>query len=105
LSQIPQDKITLNYKYKLLKNWIEYSVHEVPIGVFPDDASKEFMLEDSLKTLNDFKSICYVLGFDENQLISECDKIYRSYADYLNNLSKYKNFEEYLLSNNINWNS
>lgn len=40
LSHNPQENITLNYKYKLLKNWIEYSVHEVPIGVFSDDASK-----------------------------------------------------------------
>lgn len=104
LKDIPQDKSALYYKYTLLKNWIEYSVHEVPIGVFPDVDKKEFILEDSLRTLDDFKSICFTLGYNENQLISRCEKIYRSYVDYINNLSNYKNFEEYLLSNKIDWN-
>jgi len=42
----------------------------------------------------------------ETEFIILCEKVYRCYNDYLNRSNKHnKNYEEFLLYNNINYNA
>jgi hypothetical protein len=110
LTRFPQDKIILDYKLQLLSRYISISVHEVPIGVLPSLYNiDEFNLEDSLKVLDEYKEIYKSLNYEptefETKFIVLCEKIYRCYDDYLNNIKKYNNFEDYLSRNKVNYNA
>jgi hypothetical protein len=111
LKHYPNDEVILNYKLQLLVSTISYTVHEVPIGVFPSiyNNGVDFVLEDSLRMLNEYRDINKLLNYPptkfETEFIVLCEKIYRCYNDYLNcSNNQFKNFEDYLLYNNVDYN-
>lgn len=92
----------LNYKYHALKEYLTFSIHEIPVGVLNGmNGASVSDIPAMLKDLDEFEMISKRLDKIDSNLIADCRKYYNAYKDYLQNLKEYKNFEVYLNSNSI----
>jgi hypothetical protein len=79
------------------RNYIMYTLHELPAGVLFDmDGASIEQCDDLLAMTDEYESICHKLQINRSKLIKECRFYYTSYKSYLNAFSDYKNFSEYL---------
>lgn len=79
------------------RNYIKYTLHELPAGVLYDmDGASIEQCDELLAMTDEYESICQKLQIDRSDLIKECRFYYASYKSYLNAYSDYKNFNEYL---------
>lgn len=96
----------LNYKYHALKEYLTFSIHEIPSGIL--NGMNGACVSDipvMLKDLDEFEMISKKLDKFDSNLIADCRIYYNAYKDYLQNLNRYKNFEDYLNSYSIPYQS
>lgn len=94
----------LNYKYHALKEYLTFSIHEIPVGVLNGmNGASVSDIPAMLKDLDEFELISIKLDKIDSNLIADCRKYYNSYKDYLQNLKEYTSFEDYLNSNGISY--
>lgn len=107
LEKSPKNESILDYKYKIMLNFMIFSIHEIPYGVIDGmDELKKENIKDILKYVDDFEKICFILKKEteyNKNLIDDCRKYYKAWGEYLAKLDKYKNFKEYLDINNIRY--
>lgn len=86
----------LNYKYHALKEYLTFSIHEIPVGVlYGMNGASVSNIPAMLKDLDEFEMISKKLDKIDSNLIADCRKYHNAYKDYLQNLTEYKNFENY----------
>lgn len=94
----------VNYKYLALKEYLTFSIHEIPSGILNGmNGASVSDIPAMLEDLDEFEMISIKLDKIDSNLIADCRKYYNAYKDYLQNLKEYKNFEEYLNSNCISY--
>lgn len=80
-----------------LRNYLRYTIHEIPRGVlYGINGADEFQCEELLKLLSQYKEICERLSFNRTDLIEECEFHFRNYKIYLQNSAEFGNYEDYL---------
>lgn len=92
----------IKQKYKILSNYVNFSIHEMPWGILLDKpiSEKDAKIE-ALADLDNFSKLSKKLGKDNEKYIEECRIYYNAWFDFLDNKDKYKSYEEYLEKNNI----
>ena len=89
----------LNYKYHALKEYLTFSIHEIPSGILNGmNGASVSDIPAMLKDLDEFEMISKRLDQIDSNLIADCRKYYNAYKDYLQSLKEYKSFEDYLNS-------
>jgi len=102
LSKEPDNEIVMYYKYRSIKRVLEYSIHEVPLGVLAGiDGAKKEDIPDMIKNLREFATLSKKLNKNDNHLIKECDTMYTAWEQYLSNIKNYNSFEDYLTKHDI----
>ena len=97
LSLQPNDKELLENRELTLRNYINYSIHEIPIGVLYDNNGASIENCDELmNTLKEYDIICRKLKVDNSELTNEAEFYYKAYKNYLQVNKQYNNFEHYL---------
>ena len=93
----------LKYKYNALKYFLEFSIHEIPSCVLNGmDGASVSDIPEMLKDINEFECISKKLNMPLCEtLITDCRRYYKAYEDYLLHIGRYRNFEDYLRSNGI----
>ena len=94
----------IKQKYKILSNYVNFSIHEMPWGILLDKpiSEKDAKIE-ALADLDNFSKLSKKLGKDNEKYIEECRIYYNAWFDFLDNKDKYKSYEEYLEKNNIEY--
>ena len=92
----------MKQKYKILSNYVDFSIHEMPWEILLDKpiSEKDAKIE-ALADLDNFSKLSKKLGKDNEKYIEDCRIYYNAWFDYLDNKDKYKSYEEYLEKNNI----
>lgn len=105
LEKEAEEENALNYKYRHLLDFFEFSIHEMPTGILNgmNGASKSDIPE-MLKDIDEFERISGILNMPlYEDLINYCRKYYTAYGDYLQNFNQYESFEEYMSLNGISY--
>jgi hypothetical protein len=104
LEKYGNSKIILEYRYERQMRWLEYSIHEVPMGVLNgvNGASIEDICEMK-KDLVEFGKLCSSLNIDKHEKIQFIYDIYDAYEQYLANRNMYLSFKQYLETNSIKY--
>ncbi|WP_339120465.1 hypothetical protein [Fusobacterium nucleatum] len=102
LEKEPDYLPAIKQKYKILSNYVDFSIHEMPWGILLDKpiSEKDAKIE-ALADLDNFSKLSKKLGKDNEKYIEECRIYYNAWFDFLDNKDKYKSYEEYLEKNNI----
>ena len=102
----PDNEFALKYKYYKLKYYLEFSLHEMPIGILNGmDSANIDDIPRMLLSVDEFQSISDQLGMNDSALVNDCRTLYPAYKDYLQCHAQYDNFEDYLKKNNIPYNT
>jgi hypothetical protein len=97
LSIAPEDLELIQIQFSKTKKYLNYTLHEIPLGVLY--GTNGASIEECDELLNEiviFESICNKLKLDEHELIEECKYYYPAYRSYLSVFKDYKNFADYL---------
>lgn len=102
LEQEKDNECAIKFLYQWLKEYLEYSIHEVPSGILYDanGATIDNLLE-MLQDVDKFERLSNRLGINNEQLINDCRILYSAYKEYLQDRTSYKNFEDYLHQQHI----
>ncbi|WP_280121292.1 hypothetical protein [Duncaniella muricolitica] len=97
----------LRYKYHAFKYFLEFSIHEMPTGILNGmNGASITDIPAMLKDIDEFEYLSKKLDTPLCEtLINDCRRYYPAYKDYLQSFRRYKNFEEYLKMNNIQYQS
>lgn len=97
LEKEPDYLPAIKQKYKILSNYVDFSIHEMPWGILLDKpiSEKDAKIE-ALADLDNFSKLSKKLGKDNEKYIEECRICYNAWFDFLDNKDKYKSYEEYL---------
>ena len=97
LSISPYDRELLEFSEKTTRNYLSYTLHELPTGVLygTNGASIE-ECEELINEVEKYEIVCNKLDRDEKELIQECKYYYQAYKDYLLVYKKFKGFADYL---------
>ena len=93
----PDDRELLEFSERTTRNYLSYTLHELPTGVLygTNGASieecKELIIE-----VEKYEKVCKKLDRDEKELIQECKFYYQAYKDYLLVYKNFKGFADYL---------
>ena len=97
----PSDDIARQRIIKRHSSYLEYTLHDLPVGVLygPDGASTN-ECEELLGLLDEFKTHVAITGQQEHysELISACEFHYNAYAAYLRSGPPYEGYRRYLES-------
>jgi hypothetical protein len=97
LSISPDDRELLELSEKTTKNYLDYTLHELPIGVlYGANGATIEECDELIKEVEKYEILCNKLQRDESELIEECKFYYPAYKDYLSVYKNYKNFDDYL---------
>ncbi|MEM0578296.1 hypothetical protein [Flavobacterium polysaccharolyticum] len=93
----PDDRELLELYEIQTREYLNYTLHEIPIGVIyrTDGATIEQCVELINKT-EKYEILCKKLKLDKSELIQECKYYYSAYKNYLSIYTNYKNFADYL---------
>lgn len=105
LEKDPDNEDALKVKYFLGKEILWYSIHEIPDGVLNGvNGASISDIPDMLSSVDRFQIISNKLKIDNDEiLIENCRKFYAAYREYLQQLDKYANFEDYLNKKSISY--
>ena len=95
----PADDIARRRLIDRHASYLEYTLHELPVGVlYGADGASANECEDLLALLGDFKTHVAVTGQQERyaELIRECDFHYNAYLAYLRSGPPYEGYPKYL---------
>ena len=95
----PSDDIARGRLIDRQASYLEYTLHELPVGVlYGADGASLNECEDLLALLGEFKA--HVVAMREeasySELIRECEFHYNAYAAYLRGGPPYEGYERYL---------
>jgi hypothetical protein len=100
LSIDPNDAELKRMNYEIMRRYLQYTLHEIPVGVLYDmngaDAEK---CGELLSYLEDFQSTCDKLQIDESKLIQICNWHFTHYPDYLARKKDFKGYKDYIEKN------
>lgn len=104
LKLAPNDLELLDIHEKDIRDYLHYTLHELPTGVLYDmDSSDIKGCDELLQLLADYEHTCQKLGVNHYELINECRFYYVSYKNYLTgrflDVHLYKDFSDYLTKN------
>ena len=105
LEKEPDNEDALKVKYFIGKEILWYSIHEIPYGVLNGvNGANISDIPDMLSSVDRFQTISNKLKIDNDKiLIEDCRKFYAAYREYLQQLERYADFEDYLNKNNISY--
>lgn len=105
LEKEPDNEDALKLKYFIRKEILWYSIHEIPLGVLNGvNGASISDIPNMLSSVDSFQAISNKLNIDNDEiLIEDCRKFYAAYREYLQQLDKYADFEDYLNKNNISY--
>lgn len=105
LENDPDNEDALKVKYFLWKEILWYSIHEIPDGVLNGMNGADISdIPNMLNSVDRFQSISNKLKIDNDKtLIEDCRKFYVAYREYLQQVDKYVDFEDYLNKNSISY--
>ena len=95
----PADDIARRRLIDRHASYLEYTLHELPVGVlYGTDGASANECEDLIGLLSEFKTHVAVTGQRERyaELIRECEFHYNAYAAYLRGGPPYKGYQQYL---------
>lgn len=93
----PNDRELLEIYEADLRNYLQYTIHEIPFGVlYGMDGANESECDELLELLHQYKRSCNQLLIDRNDLIEECDFHFLNYKIYLQKENEFKNYEDFL---------
>lgn len=103
LEQEPDNEFAMKYLYHHKKNFLEFSIHEMPTGILDGmNGASIDSLSEMLEDTSEFECLSKKLNISSDEtLIDDCRRYYKAYRDYLLHLSKYQSFEDYLCMNRI----
>ncbi len=97
LSISPNDKELLELSERKTRDYLDYTLHELPIGVlYGDNGATIEECEELIKEVEKYDMLCSKLDRNESELIMQCRYYYSTYKAYLSVFKSYKNFEDYL---------
>lgn len=105
LEKEPDNEDALKVKYFIRKEILWYSIHEIPLGVLNGlDGASPTDIPPMLNSVDEFQDISNKLKIDNDEiLIEDCRKFYTAYGEYLKQLNRYDNFEDYLNQHDISY--
>jgi len=88
----------LKKDYENLSRFIKHSLNELPEGIIyglnsADEKNCHDLMEDTYR----LERLSEKLGIDDTQFIKSCRWHYKKYPDYLNNLSHFNSYKDYIL--------
>jgi hypothetical protein len=97
LNLSPDDRELLELSESKTRNYLTYTLHEMPTGVLygANGASIE-ECDELIQEVEKYEIVCNKLQRDESELIEECKFYYSAYKAYLSVYKNYKNFDDYL---------
>lgn len=97
LSISPDDRELLELSEKTTRNYLNYTLHELPTGVlYGANGATIEECEELIQEAEKYEIVCNKLQRDESELIEECKFYYPAYKAYLSVYKYYKNFDDYL---------
>lgn len=97
LTIAPGDIDLLKLLEQTTKNYLNYTLHEIPIGVlYSQDGATITECDELIEKVIKYENLCNQLELDEKELIENCKFYYTAYKAYLAVYSNYQNFEDYL---------
>ena len=80
----PDDKELLQMYEVKTANYLNYSIHEVPIGIiYGNNGATIEQCDELLELVNEYEQVCKKLGLDRKELIDDCKYFYSLYKEYL----------------------
>lgn len=93
----PNDTELLKLSEQTTRNYLNYTLHELPIGVlYGQDGATIADCDELLEKVIQYEILCNQLQLDEKELIENCKFYYPAYKAYLAVYPNYQNFEDYL---------
>lgn len=105
IARQPANEYFLSFRLDVLNYFLQYSVHELPLGLLCDDEDT-VDAELSYKIINEWAELSKKFGMDVASLKEKYLELYRAWYDYLSIREKGDfdgNFESYLNLKEINW--
>lgn len=97
LNLAPIDTELLKISEQTTRNYLNYTLHEIPIGVlYGQDGATIAECDELLEKVIEYEKLCNQLKLDEKELIENCKFYYTAYKAYLAVYPNYRNFEDYL---------
>ncbi|MCF1716850.1 hypothetical protein L0U88_19565 [Flavihumibacter sp. RY-1] len=97
LSISPDDRELLELSEKATRDYLNYTLHELPTGVLYGANGATFEeCEELIQEVEKYEILCDKLQRNESELIQECKFYYPAYKTYLSVYKNYKNFDDYL---------
>ncbi len=97
LTIAPNDSELLKLSEQTTRNYLNYTLHELPIGVlYGQDGANIAECDELLEKVIQYEKLCNQLQLDEKELIENCKFYYNAYKAYLAVYPNYQNFEDYL---------
>lgn len=97
LTIAPNDTDLLKLSEQTTRNYLNYTLHEIPIGVlYGQDGATIAECDELLEKVSQYENLCNQLQLDEKELIENCKFYYPAYKAYLAVYTNYQNFEDYL---------
>ncbi len=93
----PEDQQLLELSEKKIRDYINYTLHELPIGVLYgiNGASIE-ECEELIKQTTEYEEVCRKLNINRQELINKCRYYYPAYKNYLTVRKDYNEFSDYI---------
>jgi hypothetical protein len=100
LQSDPNDKELLSLQESRTKEYLLYTLHELPTGVLYGQNSASIPeCNELLEYVAEYEYYCHKLKLNRSDLIRECKFYYSAYKDYLIDILLHKNFKDYLTKN------
>jgi hypothetical protein len=97
LTIAPNDTELLKLSEQTTRNYLNYTLHELPIGVlYGQDGATIAECDELLEKVIQYENLCNQLQLDEKELIENYKFYYTAYKAYLTVYPNYQNFEDYL---------
>jgi hypothetical protein len=97
LTIAPNDTDLLKLSEQTTRNYLNYTLHEIPIGVlYGQDGATIAECDELLEKVSQYENLCNQLQLDEKELIENYKLYYTAYKAYLTVYPNYQNFEDYL---------
>ena len=97
LSISPDDRELLELSERTTRNYLIYTLHELPSGVlYGTNGATIKECEELIEEIGKYELLCEKLQLDESELIQKCKFYYPAYKNYLLANSNNKSFTDYL---------